>query len=115
MRSSVRPLEKSGGYKMKKLHIAVLALLAATLGIPVPAHGKPRQAAQDEAKPEVTDIKGTVKSNDGKITFVTDEGGKSWDVMNPEVLRNHVDHHVQLSVQTYPDKGQIRVVTVTMI
>jgi hypothetical protein len=111
----VQPLEKSGGYKMKKLHVAILALSVATLGIPVLANGIPKQAAQDEAKPEVTDIKGTVKSNDGKITFVTDEGGKSWDVMNPEILRNHVDHHVQLSVQAYPDKGQIHVVTVTMI
>jgi hypothetical protein len=100
---------------MKKLHVAVLALSVAALGIPVLAHGRPRQAAQDEAKPELMDIKGTVKSDNGKITFVTDEGGKSWDVVNPETLRNHVDHHVQLSAHIYPDKGQIHVVTVTMI
>jgi hypothetical protein len=100
---------------MKKLHVAALALSVATLAIPVLAHGDPGQGAQDEAKPEVTDLKGTVKSNDGKITFVADEGGKSWDVINPEILRNDVDRHVQLSVHAYPDKGQIHVVTVTII
>jgi hypothetical protein len=81
---------------MKKLHVAILALSVATLGIPVLAHGDPGQGAQDEA-------------------FVADEGGKSWDVINPEILRNDVDRHVQLSVHAYPDKGQIHVVTVTII
>ena len=100
---------------MKKLHVAALALSVATLGIPVPAHGKPQQATQDEKKPELMDIKGTVRSNNGKITFVTDEGGKSWDVINPETLKDHVGHHVQLSAHVYPDKGQIHVMTVTMI
>ena len=100
---------------MKKLHVAALALSVATLGIPVPAHGKPQQATQDEKKPELMDTKGTVRSNNGKITFVTDEGGKSWDVINPETLKDHVGHHVQLSAHVYPDKGQIHVMTVTMI
>ncbi len=100
---------------MKKLHVAALALSVATLGIPVLAHGKLQQATQDEKKPELMDIKGTVRSNNGKITFVTDEGGKSWDVINPETLKDHVGHHVQLSAHVYPDKGQIHVMTVTMI
>jgi hypothetical protein len=100
---------------MKKLHVAALALSVATLGIPVLAYGKSQQATQDEKKPELMDIKGTVRSNNGKITFVTDEGGKSWDVINPETLKDHVGHHVQVSAHVYADKGQIHVMTVTMI
>jgi hypothetical protein len=100
---------------MRKLSIAVLALSVTTLGIPVLTQGKPQEATQDEKKPQLMDIKGTVRSDNGKITFVADEGGKSWDVINPETLKDHVDHHVQLSAHVYPDKGQIHVMTVVMI
>ena len=82
---------------MKKLSVAVLALSVATLGIQVLAHGKPQETTQDEKKPELRDIKGTVRSDNAKITFVADEGGKTWDVVNPETLKDHVGHHVQLS------------------
>jgi hypothetical protein len=100
---------------MRKLSAAVLALSVATLGIPVLTHGKPQDKMQDEKKPELRDIKGSVKSTDGKITFIADEGGKSWDVVNPDTLKDHVGHHVQLSAHVYPDKGQIHVMSVTML
>jgi hypothetical protein len=100
---------------MKKLSAAALALSIATLGIPILAHGKPQETTQDEKKPELRDIKGTVRSDNAKITFVADEGGKTWDVVNPETLKDHVGHHVQLSAHVYPDKGQIHVMTVTML
>jgi hypothetical protein len=100
---------------MKKLSAAVLALSVATLGIPVLAHGKPQETAQDEKKPKLVDIKGTVKADGDKITFIADDGGKSWDVINPETLKGHVGHHVQLSAHVYPDKGQIHVMSVTML
>jgi hypothetical protein len=100
---------------MKKLSVAVLALSVAILGIQVLAHGKPQETTQDEKKPELRDIKGTVRSDNAKITFVADEGGKTWDVVNPETLKDHVGHHVQLSAHVYPDKGQIHVMTVTML
>ena len=92
---------------MKKLPAAVLALSVVTLGIPVLAHGKPQETAQDEKKPKLVDIKSTVKADGDKITFIADDGGKSWDVINPETLKGHVGHHVQLSAHVYPDKGQI--------
>ena len=100
---------------MKKLSAAALALSVATLGIPILAQGKPQETTQDEKKPELRDIKGTVRSDNAKITFVADEGGKTWDVVNPETLKDHVGHHVQLSAHVYPDKGQIHVMTVTML
>ena len=100
---------------MKKLSAAMLALSVATLGIPVLSHGKTQEKTQDEQKPELRDIKGSVKSTDGKITFIADEGGKSWDVINPDTLKVHVGHHVQLSAHVYTDKSQIHVMTVTML
>jgi len=100
---------------MKKLPAAMLAFSVVTLGTPVLSHGKTQEKAQDEQKPELRDIKGSVKSTDGKITFIADEGGKSWDVVNPDTLKDHVGHHVQLNAHVYTDKGQIHVVKVTML
>jgi hypothetical protein len=100
---------------MKKLHAAVLALSVAPLGIPALAYGTPQAMSQDESKPELVNIKGTVKADGDKITFVSDETGKSWDVVNPATLKDHVGHHVELSAHVYKDKGQIHVMTVTML
>jgi hypothetical protein len=60
-------------------------------------------------------IKGTVTADGDKITFFADEGGKYWDVVNPETLKDHVGHHVELNAHVYADKGQIHVMKVTML
>jgi hypothetical protein len=83
---------------MKKLTILGLALSVATLGVPVLTHGKPQDMSQDEKKPKLMDIKGTVKADGDKIT-----------------LKDHVGHHVQLNAHVYADKGQIHVMKVTML
>ena len=100
---------------MKKLPVLILALSVATIGVPVLAHGKPQETSQDDKKPPLMNIKGTVKADGDKITFVADDGGKSWDVVNPETLKDHVGHHVELSAHVYKDKGQIHVMKVTML
>jgi hypothetical protein len=100
---------------MKKLSAAMLALSVVTLGVPVLSNGNTQAMSQDEQKPELRDIKGSVKSTDGKITFIADEGGKSWDVINPDTLKDHVGHHVQLSAHVYTDKSQIHVMKVSML
>ena len=60
-------------------------------------------------------IKGMVKADGDKITFVADDSGKLWDVVNPETLKDHVGHHVEVSAHVYPDKSQIHVMKVTML
>lgn len=59
-------------------------------------------------------LKGTVKQDGDKISFVNDADQKSWDVMNPETLKDHVGHHVQVSAHVYADKDQIHVMSVKM-
>ena len=49
-----------------------------------------------------------------KITFVNDADQKSWDVMNPETLKDHVGHHVKVSAHVYSDKNSIHVMNVKM-
>jgi len=109
------PNGTSGGRKMKKLSILAMALSVATIGIPVLALGQPQEMKQEEQKPKLMDIKGSVKADGDKITFVTDSDGKSWNVVNPETLKDHVGHHVELSAHVYADKGQIHVMKVTML
>jgi hypothetical protein len=96
---------------MKQLWAAVLALFVATLGAPVLIQGKFQTPTQDNKQSDLMDIKGTVRAENTKITFVADEGGKSWDVINPESLKDHVGQHVQVSAHVDADKGQIRVVS----
>lgn len=60
-------------------------------------------------------LKGTVKADGDKLTFVPDKGGKSWEVVNPEALKGHEGHHVEVSAHVYADKGQIHVMSVKML
>lgn len=101
---------------MKKLSVLMAVLSVATLGVPVLGYeGRPQEMKQEEKKPKLMDIKGIVKSDGDKITFVTDTDQKSWDVVNPETLKEHVGHHVELSAHVYADKGQIHVMKVKML
>jgi hypothetical protein len=60
-------------------------------------------------------LKGTVRSEGGKTTFVSDKDKKSWDVMNPDALKGHEGHHVQLKAHVYGDKNAIHVMEVKML
>ena len=60
-------------------------------------------------------LNGTVKQDGDKITFVADKSTKSWDVMNPETLKDHVGHHVQVSAHVHSDTGAIHVMSVKML
>jgi hypothetical protein len=102
---------------MKKLWILVIAICV-TFSMAAVAQdtakscdmGKDKMAAAP-----LKTLKGTVKAEGDKITFVTDADQKSWDVMNPETLKGHEGHHVQLSAHVYADKSQIHVMSVKML
>ncbi|HEX3587088.1 MAG TPA: hypothetical protein VH024_13895 [Candidatus Angelobacter sp.] len=68
-----------------------------------------------EAKAPLKTLKGTVKQDGDKVTFVSDADQKSWDVMNPETLKDHVGHHVSVSAHVYADKDSIHVMSVKMM
>jgi hypothetical protein len=67
------------------------------------------------AKAPLKTLKGTVKQDGDNVSFVSDTDQKSWDVMNPETLKDHVGHHVNVSAHVYADKGQIHVMSVKMM
>jgi hypothetical protein len=103
---------------MKKL-LAVAFALSMVLGVTAFIHvstaaARPGLAAVPQGAPLKT-IQGTVKADGDKVSFVADEDGKSWDVMNPDVLKPHAGHHVEVSAHVYADKSAIHVMTVKMV
>ena len=106
---------------MRKLMIGLLAL---TFVVGVSAFAQQNtmskqssdqmsKSDQTSAKAPLKTLKGTVKAEGDKVVFV-DKDGKSWDVMNPEELKAHDGHQVQVSAHVYADKNAIHVVSVKM-
>ena len=102
---------------MKKLMVSLLALTF-TVGVAAFAQDNAGTMAPTDktaAKAPLMNLKGTVKADGDKVSFVNDKDGKSWDVMNPEELKAHDGHHVQLSAHVYADKNAIHVMSVKML
>jgi len=100
---------------MKKLLIFVLGLSVlvsvAAMAQDMSQGGGTMKAADAPLK----NIKGTVKADGDRLTFVADKDKRSWDVVNPEALKGHEGHHVEVSAHVYADKGQIHVMSVKML
>jgi hypothetical protein len=107
---------------MKKL---MVGLLAVTFAMSLTAFAQQDTTGQDkggmsqdhmkDGKAPLMKLKGTVKMEGDKTMFVSDKDGKSWDVMNPEELKGHEGHHVELSAHVYADKNSIHVMSVKMM
>lgn len=99
-------------------YLMISLALAAILAMPLAVHSatapvRAGWAALPQGAPLKT-IQGTVKADGDKITFVADEDGKAWEVMNPATLKDHVGHHVEVSAHVYADKNSIHVMSVKM-
>jgi hypothetical protein len=100
---------------MKKLLILVVAL-SVMFTVAGFAQDMSKDSGMAKAAPApLKSIKGTVKADGDKLTFVSDKDKKSWDVANPEALKGHEGHHVEVSAHVYSDKGQIHVMSVKML
>lgn len=103
---------------MKKLLMLVVAicLVFGTAAFAQDNMGQNGDMGKDKmASAPLKTLKGTVKADGDKITFVNDKDQKSWDVMNPEALKGHEGHHVQVSAHVYADKNSIHVMSVKML
>jgi hypothetical protein len=100
---------------MKKL-LVLLVGLAVILSISAVAQDASKDMGKTDkaAAAPLKELKGTVKAEGDKTTFV-DKEGKSWDVMNPEALKGHEGHEVAVKAHVYKDKGQIHVMSVKMM
>src|SRR6476620_1905161 len=101
---------------MKRLLILTLAICVACSVVVVAQDtmSKSCDTGKAAAAPLKT-LKGTVKAEGDKVTFVSDADQKSWDVKNPEALKGHEGHHVQLKAHVYADTNSIHVMSVKML
>ena len=101
---------------MKKLFATVLALSVMTSVAAFAQDMSQGSMQTDKSAPApLKNIKGTVKADGDKISFVSDKDMKGWDVMNPEALKGHEGHHVEVSAHVYADKSSIHVMSVKML
>ena len=101
---------------MKKLLVCLLAIsvLLSVAAVAQDNMGGTEKKEKAAAAPLKT-LKGTIKADGDKYTFVNDKDQKAWDIMNPEAVKGHEGHHVSLSAHVYADKDQIHVMKVTMM
>jgi hypothetical protein len=91
--------------------LAFLSLCVA-VGMVTVAQDLPNQTPQkrQDAGIRLTSLMGTVRADGEKLTFVTDQ--RAWNVDNPETLKGHEGHYVQVRAHAYSDKGSIHVTEV---
>jgi hypothetical protein len=103
---------------MKKLLVGLLAI-SVLLSVAAVAQYSGTEGTESKDKAAASaplkTLKGTIKADGDKYTFVNDKDEKSWEIMNPEAVKGHEGHHVSLSAHVYADKGQIHVMKVTMM
>jgi len=97
-----------------------LLILAVALSVMLTVAGFAQDMSKDSgmakaAAAPLKNIKGTVTADGDKLTFVSDKDKKSWEVANPEALKGHEGHHVEVSAHVYADKNQIHVMSVKML
>lgn len=100
---------------MKKLLVCAIAI-SMLVGVAAFAQDMSSGTAdKTAAAAPLKSIKGTVKMDGDKAMFVADKDQKSWDIMNPDAVKGHDGHHVQVSAHVYADKGSIHVMSVKML
>jgi hypothetical protein len=85
------------------------ALNSVALSQDAPTLAPKTQAA---AGVRLTTIMGTIQEDGDKLRFVTDQ--RAWNVDNPETLKGHEGHYVQVKAHVYPDKDSIHITEVKM-
>jgi len=94
---------------------SIVAVLLCGLGLftsDVAAQGKGDDSGAKA--PQVT-MKGSLKADGEKYTFVNDKDGKTWNVINPEELKGHQGHHVEITGRIHPDKDGISIMSIKML
>jgi hypothetical protein len=113
-RSTFHP--KKENQEMKKVLLLAMVFSIMTVGVAAIAQDSMGQGSTtNAAAAPLKNIKGTIKADGDKYTFVSDKDNKSWDIMNPDAVKGHEGHHVMLSAHVYADKGAIHVMSVKMM
>jgi len=105
---------------MNKLWIAMIAACLSLPAVALAQSQYPSQGGQqggtgqeNTTAHKKASVKGTI-SEDGK-SIVSDTDGKSWTIANPDAVKGHEGHHVQIMGTADAATGQIEVASVKML
>jgi len=97
-----------------------LLILSLSIALMMPVFALSTSRVQDEGHTKQSDnttkplnIPGKI-SQDGE-TFVSDTDGAIWIIANPEAIKGHEGDHVLLAARLDTNKGEVIVVSVTML
>ena len=103
---------------MKKLFVIVLAVFF-VLSLTAFAQDTSKDAANSQAAQAavgaVKTVSGTIKGEGDKLTFVSDNDQKAWEVQNPETLKGLEGQHVRVQAHVDVDKSSIHVMGVEQL
>lgn len=102
---------------MKRL-IAVAAfvlLLNCTAFAQGSSGGKEKPNSGGATLPAVKTVTGTVKFHGDELTLIDDADGKSWNIINPDVVRTYEGKHVQITGHAFVEKHMIHAHTVELV
>jgi hypothetical protein len=109
---------------MKRLLTLLFAfLITASLSLVAqePASGdkKVAKAEKKEAKAaekgKSMSLTGWVKEQDGKTTFVNDKDKQTWNIANPDAVKGHEGHHVQIKAKLNETDHSVNVEKLSML
>jgi hypothetical protein len=99
--------------------IALIALLAMLGGASFAQNGsgsgKDKPGSGGATLPAVKTVTGVVKFHGDELTLIDDVDGKSWNIINPDVVRSYEGKHVSLSGHAFVEKHMIHAHTVEVI
>ena len=102
---------------MKRVVLAAILALAVPLAFAQysqPSGAQDTSAHKHSAEnPPLKTIRGTI-GEDGK-SFTPDKGKATWTLKNPEDVKGHEGHHVDLEAHVYKDTHELHVMKVTMV
>ena len=100
---------------MKRVVLAVILAIAVPCAFAQysqPSSGSAQKKASAENPPLKT-IRGTI-SADGK-TFTPDKGKDTWTLKNPEDVKGHEGHRVDLNAHVFKSSHELHVMKVDMV
>ena len=97
---------------MKKLMTICFALALLTFGVASAQDTMHNDNMKSDASMKAVHVTGKV-SDDGKM-FVDDKDSKSWTINNPEAVKGHEGHLVNLTAQCNTDKNEVHVMSLKM-
>jgi hypothetical protein len=98
---------------MKTLMVTIcFAIALMTVGA-ASAQDMSHDNMQGDKSPKTVHVIGKV-SDDGK-TFVSDKDSKNWTIDNPDAVKGHEGHHVNLTAQCNEGKNEVHVMSLKMV